>query len=29
VLTGILGRSQQDLLELRASGVTGVRPAGL
>lgn len=29
VLTGILGRSPQDLLELRASGVTSVRPAGL
>lgn len=29
VLTGILGRSHQDLLDLRAAGVTGVRPAGL
>jgi crotonobetainyl-CoA:carnitine CoA-transferase CaiB-like acyl-CoA transferase len=29
VLTGILGRSQQDLAELRAAGVTSVRPAGL
>ncbi|WP_077100416.1 CaiB/BaiF CoA-transferase family protein [Mycobacterium terramassiliense] len=29
VLTGILGRSQQDLLELRAAGATSVRPAGL
>ena len=29
VLTDILGRSEQDLLELRASGVTSVRPAGL
>jgi crotonobetainyl-CoA:carnitine CoA-transferase CaiB-like acyl-CoA transferase len=29
VLTGILGRSQQDLAELRAAGATSVRPAGL
>ena len=29
VLTGILGRSRQDLLELRASGITSARPAGL
>lgn len=29
VLTGILGRSRRDLLELRAAGVTGARPAGL
>ena len=29
VLTGILGRSQQDLGELRAAGVTSTRPAGL
>ncbi|OBG26645.1 CoA transferase [Mycobacterium sp. 852002-51057_SCH5723018] len=29
VLTGILGRSQQDLAELRDSGVTATRPAGL
>lgn len=29
VLTGILGRSQQDLLELRAAGATSARPAGL
>jgi crotonobetainyl-CoA:carnitine CoA-transferase CaiB-like acyl-CoA transferase len=29
VLSGILGRSQQDLVELRASGVTSTRPAGL
>jgi len=29
VLTGILGRSQQDLAELRASGVISLRPAGL
>jgi crotonobetainyl-CoA:carnitine CoA-transferase CaiB-like acyl-CoA transferase len=29
VLTGILGRSQRDLAELRASGVTSARPAGL
>ena len=29
VLTGILGRGEQDLLELRASGVTSARPAGL
>ncbi|BBZ50187.1 CoA transferase [Mycobacterium heidelbergense] len=29
VLTGILGRGQQDLAELRALGVTSARPAGL
>ncbi|OBI12507.1 acyl-CoA hydratase [Mycobacterium sp. E2327] len=29
VLTGILGRSQRDLVELRASGATSARPAGL
>ena len=29
VLTGILGRSQQDLAELRAAGATSARPAGL
>ena len=29
VLTDILGRSQQDLAELRAAGATSVRPAGL
>src|SRR6201997_5218782 len=29
VLTGILGRGQQDLVELRASGATATRPAGL
>jgi crotonobetainyl-CoA:carnitine CoA-transferase CaiB-like acyl-CoA transferase len=29
VLTGILGRSQQDLVELRALGATATRPAGL
>jgi crotonobetainyl-CoA:carnitine CoA-transferase CaiB-like acyl-CoA transferase len=29
VLTGILGRSQTDLSELRAAGVTSTRPAGL
>jgi crotonobetainyl-CoA:carnitine CoA-transferase CaiB-like acyl-CoA transferase len=29
VLTGILGRSQRDLRELRASGATSARPAGL
>ena len=29
VLTGILGRSEQDLVALRESGVTSTRPAGL
>jgi crotonobetainyl-CoA:carnitine CoA-transferase CaiB-like acyl-CoA transferase len=29
VLTGVLGRSHQDLVELRALGATGARPAGL
>jgi crotonobetainyl-CoA:carnitine CoA-transferase CaiB-like acyl-CoA transferase len=29
VLTGVLGRSQQDLIELRALGATSTRPAGL
>jgi crotonobetainyl-CoA:carnitine CoA-transferase CaiB-like acyl-CoA transferase len=29
VLTGILGRSERDLLELRAFGATNARPAGL
>jgi hypothetical protein len=29
VLTGILGHGRQDLRELRASGVTAARPAGL
>ncbi|WP_068176883.1 CoA transferase [Mycobacterium sp. UM_CSW] len=29
VLTGILGRSQRDLVELRALGATSARPAGL
>ncbi len=29
VLRGILGRSQEDLLELRAAGATSARPAGL
>jgi crotonobetainyl-CoA:carnitine CoA-transferase CaiB-like acyl-CoA transferase len=29
VLTGVLGRSERDLAELRASGVSGIRPAGL
>ncbi|MDT5255579.1 MAG: hypothetical protein QOD10_659, partial [Mycobacterium sp.] len=29
VLAGVLGRSQQDLVELRALGATGTRPAGL
>jgi hypothetical protein len=29
VLTGILGRSERDLLELRAFGATSARPAGL
>jgi hypothetical protein len=29
VLTGILGRSERDLSELRAAGVISARPAGL
>ena len=29
VLTGVLGKSEKDLAELRAAGVTSVRPAGL
>jgi crotonobetainyl-CoA:carnitine CoA-transferase CaiB-like acyl-CoA transferase len=29
VLTGVLGHSQQDLIELRALGATSTRPAGL
>ena len=29
VLTGVLGRSQRDLIELRALGATSTRPAGL
>ena len=29
VLTGVLGRSQQDLVELRGLGATSTRPAGL